>query len=42
MLHNPTPLPPATSRVNEVVVEVLSTTVLVLAGIITFAQFAYY
>jgi hypothetical protein len=42
MLHNPTPLPPASSRVNEVVVEVLSTTVLVLAGIITFAQFAYY
>ena len=42
MLHNPTQLPPAASRVNEVVVEVLSTSVLVLAGIITFAQFAYY
>ncbi|HEY2446280.1 MAG TPA: hypothetical protein VGI20_11135 [Rhizomicrobium sp.] len=42
MMHNPNPLPPAGLRVNEVVVEVLSTTVLVLAGIITFAQFAYY
>lgn len=30
------------SLVNEFVVDVLSTTVLVLAGIVTFAQFAYY
>ena len=29
-------------RVNEIVAEVLSTTVLVLAGIIAVAQFAYY
>jgi hypothetical protein len=42
MMHNPNQLPPTGSRVNEVVVEVLSTTVLVLAGIIAFAQFAYY
>jgi glycerol uptake facilitator-like aquaporin len=30
------------SRVNEIVAEVLSTTVLVLAGIVAVAQFAYY
>jgi hypothetical protein len=42
MMHNPNQLPPTGSRVNEVVVEVLSTTVLVLAGIFAFAQFAYY
>ena len=30
------------SRVNEIVAEVLATTVLVLAGIIAVAQFAYY
>ena len=42
MMHNPNQLPQVGSRVNEVVVEVLSTTVLVLAGIIAFAQFAYY
>jgi hypothetical protein len=42
MMHNPNRLQPTGSRVNEVVVEVLSTTVLVLAGIIAFAQFAYY
>ena len=30
------------SRVNEIVADVLSTTVLVLAGIIAVAQFAYY
>jgi hypothetical protein len=30
------------SRVNEIIVDVLSTTVLVLAGIIAVAQFAYY
>jgi hypothetical protein len=30
------------SRVNDIVADVLSTTVLVLAGIIAVAQFAYY
>jgi len=30
------------SRVNEIVADVLSTMVLVLAGIIAVAQFAYY
>ena len=30
------------SWVNEIVVDVLSTTVLVLAGIVTVAQFAFY
>jgi glycerol uptake facilitator-like aquaporin len=30
------------SRMTEIVTEVLSTTVLVLAGIIAVAQFAYY
>lgn len=30
------------SRVNEIVVDVLTTTVLVLAGIVAVAQFAYY
>ncbi|HEX3429925.1 MAG TPA: hypothetical protein VHT03_03485 [Rhizomicrobium sp.] len=30
------------SRVNEIVIEVLSTSVLVLAGIVAVAQFAYY
>jgi hypothetical protein len=30
------------SRVNEIVADVLSTTVLVLAGIVAVAQFAYY
>ena len=30
------------SRVNEIVADVLSTTVIVLAGIIAVAQFAYY
>ncbi len=29
-------------RVHEIVVDVLSTTVLVLAGIISIVQFAYY
>ena len=30
------------SRVNEIVADVLSATVLVLAGIVTVAQFAFY
>lgn len=30
------------SRVNEIVADVLATTVLVLAGIVAVAQFAYY
>lgn len=30
------------SRVNEIVADVLSTAVLVLAGIVTVVQFAYY
>ncbi|HWE07034.1 MAG TPA: hypothetical protein VG274_10020 [Rhizomicrobium sp.] len=42
MMHNPNQLAPTGSRVSEVVVEVLSTTVLILAGIIAVAQFAYY
>ena len=32
----------AHSRLNEIVADVLSTTVLVLVGIIAVAQFAYY
>ena len=36
------PMLQSSSRINEIVAEVLSTTVIVLAGIIAVAQFAYY
>jgi hypothetical protein len=35
-------MPQPGSRVTEIVAEVLSASVLILAGIVTFAQFAYY
>ena len=37
-----TQMPQAGPSVNDIVVSVLSTSVLVLAGIISIAQFAYY
>jgi hypothetical protein len=42
MMYVPHQTPQPGSRVTDIVIEVLSTSVLVLAGIITFAQFAYY
>ena len=42
MTYVPYRMPHPHSRVNDIVVGVLSASILVLAGIITFAQFAYY
>ncbi len=41
MTHISNRLPPE-SRVNDAVIGVFSTSILVLAGIISLAQFAYY
>ena len=42
MSHIPYRMPLAESRVNDIIVAIFSTSILVLAGIITIAQFAYY
>ena len=42
MSHISNRVPQSRFQVNDVVADVLSTTVLVLAGIIALAQFAYY
>jgi hypothetical protein len=42
MTHVSSQVSQSRSRVNDIVADVLSTTVLVLAGIIAVAQFAYY
>lgn len=42
MTHISNRLPLPESRVNDAVIGVLSTSILVLAGIISLAQFAYY
>jgi hypothetical protein len=42
MMHVSNQAMQSRSRVNEIVADVLSTTILVLTGIIAVAQFAYY
>jgi hypothetical protein len=42
MSYVPNCMPHPGSRVNDIVVGVLSASILVLAGIVTLAQFAYY
>jgi hypothetical protein len=42
MTHVLNRLPLPDSRVNDLIIDVLSTSILVLAGIISVVQFAYY
>jgi hypothetical protein len=42
MIYVPNRMPHPGSRVNEIVVGVLTASILVLAGVITLAQFANY
>jgi hypothetical protein len=41
MRHISNRLPPTDTRVSDTVISVLSTSILVLAGIVSLAQFAY-